>query len=87
MLPLPLKGGSGKHSNARASGKQHGAAAAEPKPTTRADLVAEIDAAIEHTAKCRIELGLAERAMVAAREALERFDAEAQRRPPPIHGH
>jgi hypothetical protein len=54
---------------------------------TRRQLVAGLDAAIEHCSKQRVALHLAERAMVQARETLERFDAEARRPEPPVHGH
>jgi hypothetical protein len=44
------------------------------KPPTREQLVAKYDAAIELTSKRRTALRLAERAMLEAREQLQRFD-------------
>ena len=55
------------------------------QPPTRDELVALLDAACERTAKRRTALRLAERAMIEARERLEKFDAEAARPAPPVH--
>ncbi len=47
------------------------------KQVTREQLVARLDAAVERTSKRRVALRLAERALIEAREDLQRFDEEA----------
>lgn len=54
-------------------------------PPTRDELVAQHDEAIERTQQCRIDLRMAERAMLDARKAIERFDELASRPAPPVH--
>jgi len=49
------------------------------KPPTREQLLARLDAACELASKRRVQLRLAERAMIEAREQLDRFDEAAAR--------
>ncbi len=55
------------------------------RPPTREELVVRLDEAIERAQHHRIELRLAERAMIEARHAIERLDELASRPLPPVH--
>jgi hypothetical protein len=52
---------------------------------TREELLQRLDAAVELTSKRRTALYMAERAMVKAREELQRFDEEAAIPAPPVY--